>query len=674
MMTNKFNEYMKAENHKCPKCSKMFTSELYLNSHLKRRHNLCDDNSSQSEADKLQSEIKQLKERINNTEKLIQDKNAIEEKSLQKDKEKQEEMKIKEIQENFDRFRNQVENELKILQMQKSFYEEKYGKLIDVVSDSIIQKQNEKELTKSKIDSDEFKPQPRPRRNSMTQTEAQKNKILTMQLVHHENLVDYVSPEVTPQKHSEKSEDVNIEETIDKKVSQGLAKIEGQMNIFLNKLNEVEEIRKSRNSEIKGPVQLDNKGDYISPETSIKKQKKDKENVVNIEETIDKKVSQGLEKIELQMNAFLSKLAEAEENRKIQCSPVKTDVPKRPPLKPRSKFTVGSKMMDYEVEANECFSKEKDIHSESGEGEIKVTTVKQPVEETSESETEEESIISEEEKKIPTKPSVSTLGQHSMTSLYRLADTPDVLKELEEEVKNVVNSRLRDIGVNPDWKGIPQKSYERAMDIINHQAQLTKKSFSDFTKIKNNLEKEVNRKIKGKSIPGKLEAKCSPMKHLTFSVKKKEAVPKINLKEVKSTQIVIKNREIYETESESESEAKPPLIDAREMQSRVIRELQLVLPKTDEREENVEPKGVLKNYPSVGSLNKKKVLFDLESEAMTENLREPNLKQIEERREIKVQEETDDTDTIASSVFGAVEGKDDVKKKEVDSDFDISDL
>lgn len=55
-----------------------------------------------------------------------------------------------------------------------------------------------------------------------------------------------------------------------------------------------------------------------------------------------------------------------------------------------------------------------------------------------------------------------------------------MLKELEEEVKNVVNSRLRDIGVNPDWKGIPQKSYERAMDIINHQAQLTKKVATCF--------------------------------------------------------------------------------------------------------------------------------------------------------------------------------------------------
>jgi hypothetical protein len=35
--------------------------------------------------------------------------------------------------------------------------------------------------------------------------------------------------------------------------------------------------------------------------------------------------------------------------------------------------------------------------------------------------------------------------------------------------------RLQDLGVSPDWKGLPTRSFQRALEIVNHQANLLKK-------------------------------------------------------------------------------------------------------------------------------------------------------------------------------------------------------
>ncbi|KAJ8979526.1 hypothetical protein NQ317_017674 [Molorchus minor] len=54
-----------ATSFTCDKCSKVFSTEEYLLSHIKRRHN--DENKSfkGADTDLLQSEIKELKERLN---------------------------------------------------------------------------------------------------------------------------------------------------------------------------------------------------------------------------------------------------------------------------------------------------------------------------------------------------------------------------------------------------------------------------------------------------------------------------------------------------------------------------------------------------------------------------------------------------------------------------------
>ncbi|CAH0557114.1 unnamed protein product [Brassicogethes aeneus] len=451
-LTSKLSELSENSTFKCSKCFKLFSSETYLKSHIKRRHTVYDENSSTQseadknkiEADKLQSEIKDLKERLNNTEKLINDKNNLEEQFTGKI----ENVAVKEIQENFEQFKSQVASELKVLQAQRNFYEEKYGRLMDVVSDTLIKKNNEKgQINEIKVDNSE-------KTSTTTQTERKERKKLTMELVHDKNVFNYVSPQPSPSKTLETNET--------------------------------------------------------------------KESVVDIEKTIERKVSEGLEKIESQMNVFLNKLTDYKETKvlaEVPNSPILDNLDK-PKVKPRSKFTITNRLV-------ECIPQHKK------ESVVKITETRKEKEANilSESSSSEGSSILETPRKkmTPKKTSVSTLGNHSIT---RAANQKEVFEELKVEVENVVNSRLQEIGISPDWNTLPKQSFNKAIEIIRHQANLTKKTYPDFFNIKADIERKVKQeKVSNKVTPKSVKKVIKPRK---ISYKPNEEVMNIKVRKKES--------------------------------------------------------------------------------------------------------------------------------------------
>lgn len=60
-------------------------------------------------------------------------------------------------------------------------------------------------------------------------------------------------------------------------------------------------------------------------------------------------------------------------------------------------------------------------------------------------------------------------------SLRNAASSDAVMKELQGEVEKVIQTRLQEIGVSSGWKGLPKRSFQQAMTIVNHQASLTQK-------------------------------------------------------------------------------------------------------------------------------------------------------------------------------------------------------
>lgn len=119
----------------------MFSSEDFLLSHVKRRHE--NPPLIQTEADKLQLEIKELKERLNSTEKYIQQDQpiAVQSKEL-RNEEKEKSSQYTEIHSEVDKLRIQLENQVKLMEEQKS-HQEKYEKWMEMAFQKFENKQME---------------------------------------------------------------------------------------------------------------------------------------------------------------------------------------------------------------------------------------------------------------------------------------------------------------------------------------------------------------------------------------------------------------------------------------------------------------------------------------------------------------------------------------------------
>nr|CAI5830009.1 unnamed protein product [Callosobruchus analis] len=132
-LENQLQSYKTTSAFRCDKCLKAFLTEDYLNSHIKRRHNDSDKTPNKGdkipETNQLQSEIKELKERLNTTEKMLKAKIDLAEMKENKGKDPE----VQEIYNKFEHFKEQVENEISALLKQKAFYEEKYNRLFEVV-------------------------------------------------------------------------------------------------------------------------------------------------------------------------------------------------------------------------------------------------------------------------------------------------------------------------------------------------------------------------------------------------------------------------------------------------------------------------------------------------------------------------------------------------------------
>lgn len=144
---------------KCNKCSKAFSTEAYLSAHIDRRHtNISGENLGLD----IEMEIKEIKEKLNNTEKLIKKEELSPklEDTLNKNYNKVSELLLK-----FDSLRSQVENDFKMLHTQKDF-EEKYLKIFQSALEN-VKIQINKELG---IQSSPYKFL--EKRNSITQTDS----------------------------------------------------------------------------------------------------------------------------------------------------------------------------------------------------------------------------------------------------------------------------------------------------------------------------------------------------------------------------------------------------------------------------------------------------------------------------------------------------------------------
>ncbi|EFA03365.1 cilium assembly protein DZIP1L [Tribolium castaneum] len=568
---------------KCEQCLKVFSSEEFLNSHIRRRHSTP---TQVPETDKLQMEIKELKGRLNDAEKMIQKEHQEIDSNISRETDFK---KIEDLQQKFEDLRLQVQSELKVLQTQHNF-QEKYEKWFEKMA-----------LQGGSLGR---------RRESMTQTEeGASSRVVMYQEKNKENV---------PELSNAQKQITQFEEALETKVASSLQKIEDQMQSFWNKLNEMEMYR-CRDMEDKPKPSAKPRSKYSDKHLIETRQRNESS------QQRDKKQAKSV--------------SLEEDNEITDASPQSQETPKASPIK---------------VMRAQPQIKVPKVKTEKIESGINLTEIDDDTT-TSETLASEEKISDSPQEKVikpPLKPQPVPRKRPKTSKDIVSSNIIDdeLLQHFKLEIENILKARLQDMGVSPDWKGLPNRSFQRALEIVNHQANLVKKTCPNFDSIASQIEKDVAKKIDNKRQPKKKPKKLA-------------------------VQIEIKNRQMYDTDTESE--VKPVKVKEKQFSapySAVIAELKTVTSKidaSDKSEESIkdekrvkedQTKGVLKSYPSVGSLTKKKVLFNLDTE---------------EKKELPAKD-GGSTTSITSSVFDGTPRNEEPKKKGKDiedlSDFDFSDM
>jgi hypothetical protein len=61
-----------------------------------------------------------------------------------------------------------------------------------------------------------------------------------------------------------------------------------------------------------------------------------------------------------------------------------------------------------------------------------------------------------------------------------LQQNPQILTALKEDLQDLHARRLREIGVDPEWKGIPAATFQQKMATLKHHQTITSKVMHNY--------------------------------------------------------------------------------------------------------------------------------------------------------------------------------------------------
>ncbi|XP_044751282.1 zinc finger protein DZIP1 isoform X2 [Coccinella septempunctata] len=607
---------------KCNKCSKAFSTEEYLSAHIARRHT--SKNVEISGLD-IEMEIKEIKEKLNNNEKLMKNEeiNPKLEDTLNKNYTKVSELLLK-----FESLKSQVENDFKMLHSQKDF-EEKYLKIFQTALENVkIQINKELGIQSSPYKFNE-------KRNSITQTDLDSINTSEKNVPADENsdqLVRYPKQKFEEQKLQKLEDQMKIAcESISHTMGSSLKNVEVQMQALWDKLQELD-AKKNFGEKINDSDANATKNVASAPKPKTRKRYSSKlENTTTRPssdtryDTLDdfeKKVVLPDEGITVVKS--LEPSASSDSKIKFENDLDRIDVLDDP--EPSKPITVVKSINSlYETEDFESDQEDTQLSSEV----------------MSETEISEDLGLNElpASKALHQEKSGSTLGKRSISSLRRASVSSEVMERLKKEMEKVLDERLSLLGVSNEWKGIPQRTYSRVMDILKHQSKILQRSLPDYKHIRKELLMKVEEELERKG-PLKNEGQKKNKKTKFKGVSSLRALntknSSLRIRKYKSApEVEIKNRKMYESESSSEEEQQKinlrtssNIIHRTPNYSAVIEELKQTQRSDDEPKDTVKTslpndnlermdlqmKSVLKNFPTVGPVPKKRVLFDLKSQ------------------------------------------------------------
>lgn len=94
---------------------------------------------------------------------------------------------------------------------------------------------------------------------------------------------------------------------------------------------------------------------------------------------------------------------------------------------------------------------------------------------------------------------------------------------IQEDAQSMFDNRLRELGIDPEWQGIPAATYKQKMEIIRHQQNINAKKLIRYNQIKQKILEDVLQRISAHRKESKYSTvtKSSPLDKLVTQVKSK---------------------------------------------------------------------------------------------------------------------------------------------------------
>jgi len=102
--------------------------------------------------------------------------------------------------------------------------------------------------------------------------------------------------------------------------------------------------------------------------------------------------------------------------------------------------------------------------------------------------------------------------------------SPNIRKmSIQEDARSMFDNRLRELGIDPEWQGIPVATYKQKMEIIRHQQSINAKKLVRYNQIKQKILEDVFQRISANRKESKYSTftKNSPLDKLVTHVKSK---------------------------------------------------------------------------------------------------------------------------------------------------------
>lgn len=541
------------EIHKCPYCPKSFKAAIFTNLHINRRHS----NSPQvsilspvhdqykAETEKLHNEIKTLKERLNQTERIVRNESSKMYDSI--------EFRDKYCEKNSDATKN---NQDKIEEEHRKYREEITNLTSMLFSEIRNLKVDDKKHQKTDDDAEKFKELLKSQENEMQRLRDQIQELLSKSAPNIESIEvklkaqeDYWQSKID-QLESQHTKDIeNLSNQL--KVTQESADL--MKDDYVKKIKDLEErsmdsgrflspkmsparqrrragnfvnsiVEKSRESDHLKISKLDeddrsdsdDKSDEVSTPTSINKFKRILVTSADVHDQVfGRNQQRGSFKNSKGVLGIKSGENEINFNRWGVDAEVKGDKKDDPSIIDKKFDVRGPERFKVPVTSHGTKETEKNRMDVTSEEESESNSGTSATEtENSESESESESGTDESDGSSGSEGSTTTESEEKVR-----AKDADSKEDIKRKIWEAFEQKLRDLGVDPECDEISEETYRRSMEMVKHHRSLTARKLPRFEEIRRKILYQLHNKFPKREDDKKPSDRRSPLNKLMSNVK-----------------------------------------------------------------------------------------------------------------------------------------------------------